>query len=122
ELYSQTDAHDAAPAISDLAEQINSLTQRVRALDIPPRQLAAASVHSLQRLAGHLESEQWPLPAQAELDYVHSLVQGNQMVIERLTPMLGKAKPELLQRINEDYSALLHALEPYLNDSNTAEP
>ena len=120
-LYSQSDLQGLTPAVTALADQLKDLNQRVRALDIPPRQLAAASMHSLQRLAGQL-NEQWPLPAQAELDYVYSLVQGNQIVIQRLTPLLSKAKPDLLERINNDYSALLQALEPYLGDTHASEP
>ena len=122
DLYTQNSINNVSPAVEALTEQIEALTQRMRTLDIPPQQLAKASEHSLQRLAGQLTDEQWPLPAHAELDYVRSIVDGNQTVIQRLSPMLGKAAPDLLQRINDDYSALLKALEPAPDSSTTTEP
>ena len=110
-LYSQADLQTLTPAVTALAEQMDALTQRVRALDIPPAQLATASSHSMQRLSGQLADEAWPLPASVELDYARSMAEGGQTVIQRLSPMLTKADPDLLKRLEDDYSALLQGLE-----------
>ena len=120
-LFGSDDVATLAPAVAALSEQIDALAKRVRSLDIQPPQIAALSARSLQRLGGYLEATEWPLAEQAELDYANAVVEGSQSAFRLLEPVLTKAAPDVFKQTDEDYAAVLQALAPYLDDSQSAE-
>ncbi|MDB5848525.1 MAG: multidrug transporter permease [Rhodoferax sp.] len=88
-----------APVAAQLLTDVQELQERLRGLQLAPDRLAAAASRSMQKLAG-------AGPSSAGFEDLASQLAGVQKIVDVLRPLLARARPELLTRLDADFAAL----------------
>ncbi|HWK75795.1 MAG TPA: iron uptake system protein EfeO [Povalibacter sp.] len=109
----QSDVKALVPVAEQLLGDIAQLRERLRSLNVPPQRLASASAKLLGRVADNLPAGGEDHYAHAEAANLQGTLDGTRKIAELLSPLLGKAAPELDRTIEQRLDQLSAALDPY---------
>lgn len=103
-LNAQHSISELTQVAEQLQNDITTLKDRLRTLDIQPEQLANSAARVLRRDADELSTVKTVDPA--EQSVVQGTLDGTQKIADLLAPLLGKAAPSLQQSITQHFAAL----------------
>jgi len=112
-LFDRQSTQGLAPVAAQLQTDIQTLKDRVRALNVPPERLAGSAAKLLQRVADNLPAGGEDRYGHGELSNLQGTLDGTHKIADLLSPLLAKAAPDLKKRIDERFAAFGAALDPF---------
>jgi iron uptake system component EfeO len=111
-LFEKNTTEGGAPFADQLDQDIATLNQRMPTLEVTPRDVAVGAAELIEEVSeGKITGEEDRYSKTDLWDFDANL-QGSQAAIERLTPALQEANPELLENINTGFKDLNATLQP----------
>lgn len=112
-LFDRQSTQGLAPVTTQLLADIQTLKDRVRALNVPPERLAGSAAKLLQRVADNLPAGGEDRYGHGELSNLQGTLDGTHKIADLLAPLLAKSAPDLKKRIDERFAAFAAALDPF---------
>ncbi len=109
----KNDAQKLIPVATRLVADVAELKERLRALNIPPERLASSGARLLRRVADNLPAGGEDHYGHGELANLQGSLDGTKKIADLLSPLLVKASPDLQKSVDQRFSELSAALDPY---------
>ncbi len=112
-LFDRKDMARLAPVAEQLVTDIDTLKQRLRALNVPPERLAGSASKLLRRVADNLPAGGEDHYGHGELVNLQGSFDGTKKIFDLLSPLLLKAAPALNKEVEQGFVAFDAALAPF---------
>lgn len=99
-----------------LVADITELNKRVATLDIPPAKMVGGAAGLIEEVAATKVSGEEDRYSHTDLWDFQANVDGAQKIVELLRPLLQKANPELLAKVDENFKTVDGLLDKYRSE------
>ncbi len=112
-LFDRKDMAGLTPVAEQLVADVDTLKQRLRALNVPPERLAGSASKLLRRVADNLPAGGEDHYGHGELVNLQGSFDGTKKIFDLLSPLLAKAAPPLNKEVEQGFTAFDAALAPF---------
>jgi len=118
-LFADQDTKGQQQYADKLVADITELQKRVKTLDIPPAKMVGGAASLIEEVAASKISGEEDRYSHTDLWDFQANVDGAQKIVSLLRPLLQKASPELLARVDDNFRTVDTLLGKYRNTDKT---